>query len=362
MANHQPNKSDLSPAAYATRIHKACVIYAVVDGWIAEVSSGDRTALFHVPQYMLLSEKEVARQARHWARILEEIDTAVSNYRRGIPSTSLAWLSAAYDRWKSVKFGTLTLCTAEEWEQQVGSLRARRYLDIPPYAELLLQRPDMPVAYRHPEYMLARDLELLYNLAYDAENLVALADWRQPQAWATAASENCQALNRSVIQACFNLLESFTSGIGRGHVMTTQGLTDVETSILLKNHGPPVDERLLKILQILTGGGTCGLAPSDPPLKDLFGRIKHQRNAFVHCEPGPQPTKAGYVKEAIFHDVPWKAAKEAVDLTLATIKQVWNHLHGRDKPTWLTEPGPDGKFPRTTLRVEPPVGADPGQG
>lgn len=217
--------------------------------------------------------------------------------------SAVDWPAEAYDRWAFAGFANFTLCTVQQWEERVGALRAHVVMDIPVYAEMLLQGLAMSVAFRHPEYMLARDLELIFNLACDAEKLVDGVDWRNAPEWAPGASENCLALNRAVIQTCFNLLEAFTSGRGRAYVMTHPELSTAESADLIKNQGP-VDQRLLRILEVITGGSTCGLNASSPPLRDLFGRIKQKRNAFVHCEPGPQLTKSGYAKEAVFHDVP----------------------------------------------------------
>jgi hypothetical protein len=81
-------------------------------------------------------------------------------------------------------------------------------LDFPPYAELLLQ-PGLDVAFRHPEYMLARDLEFLYELCFETELLLRrVPDWSSAPKWAVAGSENLQTLARTVILSCFNLVES----------------------------------------------------------------------------------------------------------------------------------------------------------
>jgi hypothetical protein len=63
-----------------------------------------------------------------------------------------------FDEWQKVEFGLYSLCTAQEFELECGLLRARAKIEVPPYAELLMQGGAHPVAVRHPEYMLARDL------------------------------------------------------------------------------------------------------------------------------------------------------------------------------------------------------------
>ena len=46
--------------------------------------------------------------------------------------------------------------------------------------------------------MLARDLELLYSLFIDAENLLKDVNWAEPPNWARYGGENSQSLARSV--------------------------------------------------------------------------------------------------------------------------------------------------------------------
>ena len=62
---------------------------------------------------------------------------------------------------------------------------------------------------------------------------------------------------------------------------------------------------------------------------------KRRRDSFVHCEPGPTPTKWGYVEEEHFHDINLTVVRKTVNLTCETIRLTWMAVHQKDKPTWL---------------------------
>lgn len=86
-----------------------------------------------------------------------------------------------------------------------------------------------------------------------------------------------------------------------------------------------------------------------PPLSQLFGECKQRRDSFVHCEPGPAPTRWGYVKEEHFHDVNLALVQKTVDLTCEAICVVWKAVHGKDKPSWLPVRDSNGRFPRVQV-------------
>jgi hypothetical protein len=67
------------------------------------------------------------------------------------------WMAEQFERWQGIGGGLMTICTAQEFEDEFGLLEVRSAIEVPPYAELLLQGAHS-VAVRHPEYMLARDL------------------------------------------------------------------------------------------------------------------------------------------------------------------------------------------------------------
>ena len=125
--------------------------------------------------------------------------------RKGVPGLA-PWMAQEFDRWGAEGGGLFVVGTAMDFESKFGALRARSRIEVPPYAELLLQGWH-GLAIRHPEYMLARDLEFLFLLYQQAEEALSAVNWRTPPEWARYASEHVQALARAVIQTCFNLLE-----------------------------------------------------------------------------------------------------------------------------------------------------------
>src|SRR5690606_29134879 len=118
-----------------------------------------------------------------------------------------------------------------------------------------------------------------------------------------------------------NLLESFTSGLAHGFVMEHPNLDEGLKKRLLDN-SESLQKRVVKIPKLI-GDTSSGLDVSKPPMSELFGPIKRRRDAFVHCEPGPQESKRGYVKETAFHDATWDAVQQSVTLTLEIIERVW---------------------------------------
>ena len=71
-------------------------------------------------------------------------------------SAAIVWLAERYEAWGSAGWGLFTISTVREFDVNVAPMYIPQ-LDVPPYTELLLQ-PGVQVAFRHPEYMLARDL------------------------------------------------------------------------------------------------------------------------------------------------------------------------------------------------------------
>jgi hypothetical protein len=200
--------------------------------------------------------------------------------------------------------------------------------------------------------MLARDLEFLYEIYLDTESLLRrVHNWANAPEWASTGSENAQTLARTIVLSCFNLIESFTSGLARAHVMQHPNLDD-QTARKLMNTYEPLKKRVLGVPRAISGG-VLSLDVNRPPFSELFGRIKDHRDAFVHCEPGDLPSERGYVKETLFHDVSPELARTAVNSTIAAIRLIWNTVHGTTGPKWLRDLDETGRFPRTNLTVVP---------
>jgi hypothetical protein len=169
--------------------------------------------------------------------------------------------------------------------------------------------------------------------------------------WVGAAGEKVQSLARAAILSCFSLLESTVSGLGRAHEMTHPTLTARDRKILINNHGPLL-ERLFDVPTLIAGNAPP-LHKESLPLSKLFGEIKQRRDAFMHCEPGDQEARAGFVKQDRFHDVTPDVVDDAVKLTVEVIQVLWQHVHGVDKgPAWLRNLGNRSSY-RPGLRVIP---------
>jgi hypothetical protein len=263
---------------------------------------------------------------------LDAIEAILLRPKRSELNRVARWFADAFDQWQGQGGGLVTLCTAQAFEESCGLLRAREKIEVPPYAEMLVQGPH-GLALRHPEYMLARDLAFLLSIYRNAEQLLAAVDWRRPAEWAKSGSENSQALARAVIQTCFNLMESFVSGLARSYVMTTRDIS-LELERKLLDNTSPLKKRLLSVPTLIAEIDR-GLLEQDPAVRFLFGPIKQRRDAFVHCEPGPAASSRGYVKEAAFHDVSRKVVEDAVTATTEIITTIWRHVHGVAGPRWL---------------------------
>jgi hypothetical protein len=247
-----------------------------------------------------------------------------------------------------------SICTVQELVSVLGWPLPLLRLDAPPYAEVLMQGI-RGAAYRHPEYMIARDVEGLHNLFWQTEDLIVahMKDWPQPN-WLGNAGEQVQGLGRATILSCFSLLESTVSGLARAHVMSTSGMSLANQKELLDNHGPLL-ERLLLVPELITGKPSP-LTKTAPPLNELFGSIKERRDAFVHCEPGMHRDKRGFVKQERFHDVSDSVVDSAVDLTVGVVQKLWRHVHSTDVgPAWLGRLGDRSAYPQS-LSLSPRTG------
>jgi hypothetical protein len=261
----------------------------------------------------------------------------------------LQWFVSRFERWRDADFGAFAMSDAWHFEREVGRLCGRNEIEIPPYAEMWLQPPHS-FAFRHPEYMLARDLSALLSFYRDAESLCSGANPSRPPVWAASAGENCQGLARAVIQACFNLLESFVSGLAREHVMVHR-IEGPERDRLLDTR-KPLSDRIVRVPTSITGR-TCPLGRSEDPLMSLFGEIMRRRDAFVHCEPGSSHSARGYVKEVAFHDVGPEVVALAVRSTHEAIRRIWEFVYERPGPRWLPALDDEGRIGGQNLRLVP---------
>lgn len=321
-------------------------------------------AMFGLRQLQPRPDRDVLSIADYagWNRrsLLVEVDALeqdLANLLNRIVSTSgrrrelhraARWLAVRFDRWQQSGAGVCAIATMCEFETEIGPLRAEHKLERPAYAEMLLQGWN-GLALRHPEYHLARDLGLLVDLHDDAHNL--LANLSPTDGLVPTATENQQSLARAAILACFNLLEAFCNGLARDWLMrSTEG--DQATRRRLEDMDSPLRTRLVAVVRVLAGD-RCQLDVNREPMLRLFGEIKVHRDSFVHCEPGPQASHKGIVKEWAFNHVPPTLVRSSVELTLQIIRSAWQSVHQREGPIWLTE-AQGRRFGRANLVLAAP--------
>ena len=267
------------------------------------------------------------------AFVLEDWNPTQRN--RAIP-----WLASKYDEWMRSKQAIWEIGRVHEVESAIGRLGFRKLMECPAYAQVLLQGFS-GAAIRHPEYHLARDLALLTNLFLDAE---AIADDHQRNR-RPHNNENSQSLARSVILACYNLLESFLSGLVAEFVIHNPQAPEETLKKLQKPKDRSLKARFEEVPALVTGVENV-MAPFRNTLNPLFGDYQKRRNAFVHCEPGPVTPK-----EAFFHETEAKVVKETISLTTLAIRAAWKVVHKTEGPRWLPDPDANGRFPKIDVSL-----------
>jgi hypothetical protein len=294
---------------------------------------------FLVPNYVILNDAWLKRHIMDLKDDFEDrAKLILSDWKRSNLSSTSTWFAKQYDAWAKTKCGVFDVGRIHEVEKEIGRLAFRKVMECPAYAQIVIQGY-FGAAIRHPEYHLASDIALFYNLLLDSESIWHEAT-RQSVAFST---QHSQSLARGVILTCYNLLESFTSGLAAGFLLENPGAPK-EVVKKLTDNSAPLRNRFLTFPSHITGQASQ-LDETKPPIKPLFGEFKHRRDSFVHCEPGPEPTKwGGYVKEQHFHDVDPAIARQTIDLTFEAIGLAWKAVHGKDGPRWLPQRGDDGRF------------------
>ena len=152
-----------------------------------------------IPDFSELTENRVERI---YSDLVQDIAEILPNITRDPARRSdelFSELAGYFDTWANAKLGHVTVCTAQEFETTIGKLTARESIDIPPYSEMLLQG-HIGLAFRHPEYMLASDVNFLYGLLKQCDQLCEKAQKsRKPPPHANDAGMSAQALARTVI-------------------------------------------------------------------------------------------------------------------------------------------------------------------
>ncbi len=330
-------------AAEALQLKKAWLLTAAVMGLGPQLTEKE----YFIPNYLARENKWLKRQIEDLQDDFEnQAKQILLNWKRSSLQSKSAWFAEQFDAWQATGCALFDLGRVYEFERTVGQLGFRKFMECPPYAQILLQGFN-GAAIRHPEYHLASDMALLYNLFMDSQLLMdEAARLRQVH-----GSEHNQSLGRSVILTCFSLLESFVSGLAMAFLMENPNAPEHVVK-KLEDKNLSLRKRFILFPSLISGQPSV-LNDTQPPLQSLFGECKERRDSFVHCEPGAAPTKWGYVKEAHFHDVNLAVVSKTVDLTYEAVCFAWKAAHGKDKPSWLPKRESNGRFPRVQVALRP---------
>lgn len=328
--------------AQALDLKKAWLLAVAIRGVGDQLTDASVT----IPAYRTWENKALKRHIRELEEDFCDIAKHVLlNWNPSNLAPVTKWFAGRFNAWRNTGFAVFDMGRVQEFEQAVGPLGHRKIMDCPPYAQIVLQGYAIGAGIRHPEYHLGMDLALLYNLFLDAETIIDNAERQQKP----CPSEHSQSLGRSVILTCFNLLESFVSGLATAFLMENPNAAESVTK-RLQDKNLSLRKRFVLFPSLIVGQPDL-LTDTKPPLNLLFGELKERRDSFVHCEPGPAPTKWGYVKEVHFHDVNRAKVQQTVDLTCEAVCLAWKAVHGREQPSWLPKRDSQGRFLRVNVRL-----------
>lgn len=295
-----------------------------------------------IPNYLHWQVKPLKRHIEDLQDDLDQFGKAFifDGWSSAERKRAASWLAVKHDEWLKSKQPVWEIGRVHEVELAIGRFALRKHIECPPYAQVLLQGL-FGAAIRHPEYHLARDLALMNNLFLDAE---AIADDHQRNK-RPHSSETSQPLARSVILACYNLLESFLSGLVAEFVIYNPHAPEETLKKLQKPKERSLKVRFEEVPALVTGVENV-MAPFRNILNPLFGDYQKRRNAFVHCEPGPVTPK-----ESFFHETEAKVVKETISLTTQAIRAAWKVVHKTEGPRWLPDPDANDRFPRIDVNL-----------
>jgi hypothetical protein len=328
-------------AEKATCLKKAWLVAVAFIGADGKISEQE----LRIPNYILLENNWLKRHIKDLEADFYDLSRHIlSDFKKSNMSSVIKWFSSQHDEWMKTQSNYYDMGRVHEFEEVWGRFAFRDVMECPPYAQILLQGLH-GAAIRYPEYHLAKDLALQYNLFLDSETIIN----NEAAQGRSHCSEHNQSLGRSVILTCYNLLESFTSGLAAAYLLDNSDAPE-DAVKKLKQNRDGLSKRF-RTFPILVTGRDSGMSIDKEPLKSLFGTCQQRRNSFVHCEPGPEPSKYGYIKEFNFHDVTLANVKETVDLAEEAICMSWKHVHGKERPHWLPCREADGRFPRIEVSL-----------
>lgn len=325
-------------AGEALKLKKAWVMGIALLGKPANVLQEH----LELPNYLRWQIKPLKSHIKELKICMNDIGKAIilEDWNAAQRNRAASWLSTKYDEWRRSKQAIWEIGRVHEVERSIGRLGFRKRIECPAYAQVLLQC-FYGAAIRHPEYHLARDLALLTNLFLDAEE-IADGHLRNKK---SHSNENSQSLARSVILACYNLLESFVGGLVTEFVIHNPKAPEETLKRLHKPKDRSLKARFEEVPALVTGVEDV-MAPFKNVLSALFGEYQKRRNAFVHCEPG-------FVtgKEAFFHETDAKVVKKTTSLTIQAIRAAWKVVHKTEGPRWLPDPDANGRFPNVDAKL-----------
>lgn len=319
----------------ATRLHKALIMGIAIHGKTPSLNS----EILELHDYSHWPIKALKLYIQELQKILGEIGKHVfQEWNNHTANKAIAWLSIKHDEWITAKQPIWEIGRVYEIEESIGTLGFRRGMECPAYAQLIVQGYN-GAAIRHPEYHLARDMALLNNLFLDAEGILYEHSANQKP----HCSEHSQSLARSVILTCYNLLESFVSGLVTEFVLKNPTASAETVKKLEKPKDRSLKERFKDVPSIITGTENA-MEQHENILTPLFGIHHRRRHAFVHCEPGPSKDKEG-----LFHETDQKTVKDTVKLSTQAIRAAWSVVYKTDGPRWLPSTDSNGRFDRVDV-------------
>ncbi len=291
--------------------------------------------ILDVPNYLQWQTKPLKRHLDSLRQDFDEIGRLLilDDWNSSQRNKTVHWLATKYDEWAKSRQPIWEIGRVHGVEQAIGQLSFRKSVECPAYAQVLIQGFN-GAAIRHPEYHLARDLALLNNLFLDAEAMVEAHKRSQRR----HCNEISQSLGRSTILTCYNLLESFVSGLVAAFIIENPNAPEETIRKLEKPKDRSLKTRFEEVPALVSGVPNV-MEPFRSVLTPLFGDYQKRRNAFVHCEPGPITPK-----EAFFHETNAKIVRETVSLTISAIRAAWKVVQKTEGPRWLPDPDPKGRF------------------
>jgi hypothetical protein len=318
-------------AAEATRLKKAWVMGVALAGKPPDLPPDH----LEIPNYLHYQIKHLKRHIEDLQSDMDEVGKSfiLEDWKPSRRNNVIPWLAEKHDAWIKSNQLIWELGRVYEVEQAIGRLKVRKHIECPVYAQVLIQGFN-GTAIRHPEYHLARDLALLNNLFLDAEAMVEAHKRSQKR----HCNEISQSLGRSTILTCYNLLESFVSGLVAAFIIENPNAPEETIRKLEKPKDRSLKARFEEVPALVSGVPNV-MEPFRSVLTPLFGDYQKRRNAFVHCEPGPITPK-----EAFFHETNAKIVRETVSLTISAIRAAWKVVQKTEGPRWLPDPDPKGRF------------------